>query len=319
MLIDPFPQLSIKTEKAINDALLNVWQAVKQSFTLAQIENAYITGGIAGIEALLNNLDPILASHLAPTLQTAMIDSGRMVIALLPAAAITTTAWIPSLSLSASRAAMDYELNLIREISMTTREAVRQAVIEAVATGKPPRAIARQFRSTIGLTEGQQKWVSNYRSALENGDLTKALSYELRDRRFDASVRNGTLSQDKIDKMVERYEARTIKYRTEVIARTESLRAVEVGQFESVRQGIQDGHINPDLEKGWVVTTDGRERTWHYELKSKWVKFNEPFINSHGPLMYPRDPNGAADNTIQCRCRLRYRLPKRTENQPEEQ
>lgn len=305
---DPFPALSAKTERAINDALLTVWQSVKQAYTLTQIEQAYLSGGIPGVMSLLDNLDPVLAANLSPTLQTAMIESGRAVIAILPAAAITTPAWLPSLSLSASRVAMQYEFDLIRDISTTTKEAVRASVTEAVATGKPPQAIARQFRSTIGITDGQQKWVSNYRRALENGDTT-ALDYKLRDARYDASVRNGTLTQEKIDTMVERYEQRLIKYRSEVIARTEGLRAVEIGQFESVKQGIDGGHIDPATEKGWVTTQDGRERTWHDELHKKWLKFNEPFVNSHGSLMYPRDPNGSASNTIQCRCRLRYRLP----------
>jgi len=101
-----------------------------------------------------------------------------------------------------------------------------------------------------------------------------------------------------------------IKYRTDVIARTEGLRAVEVGQYESMRQGIADGHIDPGTEKGWVTTEDGRERPWHAELDNKWIPFNDVFVNSHGSLLFPRDPDGAADNTIQCRCRLRFRLPK---------
>jgi len=309
-MFDPFPDLAKKTEKTIHDSLITVWQEVKQSYTLAEIEQAYRTGGINGVMNLLDTLDPILASHLAPTLQTAMIQSGRMVIAILPTGMITTPAWVPSLSLTASDRAMRYEFDLIREISTTTREAVRQSVVEAVATGKPPAAVARQFRSTIGITDGQQKWVANYRRALESGDQKAALRYRLRDARYDKSVVNGKLDQDKIDKMVEKYEQRVIKYRTEVIARTEGLRAVEVGQYESMRQGIADGHIDPGTEKGWVTTEDGRERPWHAELDEKWIPFNDYFINSHGQLLFPRDPDGAADNTIQCRCRLRFRLPK---------
>lgn len=308
---DPYPKFSQTTENKIYNSLIAVWEAVKQSYTLKEIEQVYMTGGIPAVMGLLDNLDPVLANTLAPTLQSAMIESGRMVIQILPIAAITTPAWLPALSLARSNTAMTYELNLIREISATTRQAVQQAVTEAVATGKPPIAIARQFRSTIGLTDNQQQWVSNYRRALETGDTKRALEYKLRDARYDKSVSAGTLSQDKIDTLVERYEQRLIKYRTEVISRTEALRSVEIGQYESISQGMQDGHIDPETEKGWVVTVDGRERDWHLELRNKWVKFNEPFINSHGSLLYPRDPNGAASNTIQCRCRLRYRLPLR--------
>jgi len=305
---DPYPKLATKTEAAIYAALVDVWQAVKTSYSLADIEQIYLTNGIGGIMAILDNLDAQVANRLTPVLQSAMVESGRIVIQILPAAAITTRAWLPALSLAASQTAMQYELNLIRQISDTTRTAVRQSVVEAVATGKPPAAIARQFRSSIGITDSQQVWVSNYRRALESGDK-KALDYELRDKRYDASVRAGKLSQDKIDTLVQRYEEKLIVYRSKVIARTESLRAVEIAQFESVSQGMADGHIDPELEKGWVTTKDGRERPWHYDLSNKWIPFNQYFINSHGQLLYPRDPNGAASNTIQCRCRLRYRLP----------
>lgn len=305
---DPYPKLASKTEAAIYAALIDVWKAVRTSYSLNEIEQIYLTSGVAGVMAMLDNLDPLIANRLSPVLQSSMIDSGRIVIEILPALAITTPAWLPALSISASDAAMKYELDLIRQISDTTKAAVRQSVVEAVATGKPPAAIARQFRSTLGITDGQQVWVSNYRKALENGDK-KALTYELRDKRFDASVRAGTLSQDKIDTLVQRYEEKLVIYRSKVIARTESLRAVEIGQYESVRQGMENGHIDPNLEKGWVTTKDGRERDWHYDLSNKWVKFNEYFVNSRGQLLYPRDPNGAASNTIQCRCRLRYRLP----------
>jgi len=74
---DPFPALSAKTERAINDALLTVWQSVKQAYTLTQIEQAYLSGGIPGVMSLLDNLDPVLDANLSPTLQTAMIESGR--------------------------------------------------------------------------------------------------------------------------------------------------------------------------------------------------------------------------------------------------
>lgn len=309
-MADPYPKLSQKTERAIYDALIEVWKSVRTAYSLKEIEQVYLNAGTAGVVALLDNLDPQIAGRLSPVLQSAMIESGRVVIEILPALAITTPAWLPALSIAASNVAQKYELDLIRQISDNTKAAVRASVTEAVATGKPPAAIARQFRSSIGITDGQQVWVSNYRRALEAGDK-KALDYELRDKRFDASVRAGKLSQDKIDTLVQRYEEKLVIYRSKVIARTESLRAVEIAQVESIQQGINAGHIDPELEKGWIVTKDGRERPWHYDLGNVWIKMNEYFVNSHGRLLYPRDPNGDASNTVQCRCRLRYRIPKK--------
>lgn len=306
-MADPYPKLSQKTERAIYDALIEIWKSVRTSYSLREIEQVYLNAGTAGVLALLDNLDPQIAGRLSPVLQSAMIESGRVVIEILPALAITTPAWLPALSIAASNVAQKYELDLIRQISDNTKAAVRASVTEAVATGKPPTAIARQFRSSIGITDGQQVWVSNYRRALESGDK-KALDYELRDKRFDASVRAGNLSQDKIDTLVQRYEEKLVIYRSKVIARTESLRAVEIAQVESIQQGINAGHIDPSIKKQWITTQDGRERAWHDELHKQIKPFKESFNNTHGVLMYPRDPNGAASNTIQCRCRLRYVL-----------
>ena len=57
--------------------------------------------------------------------------------------------------------------------------------------------------------------------------ILRALTYDLRDHRFDATIRRAQrevvpLSQDRIEKMLGRYRERFIKYRAEVIARTES-------------------------------------------------------------------------------------------------
>ena len=44
--------------------------------------------------------------------------------------------------------------------------------------------------------------------------------------------------------MVERYRERYVKYRAEVIGRTEALRAVHAGNYEGYLQAIDEGAIN---------------------------------------------------------------------------
>lgn len=111
---------------------------------------------------------------------------------------------------------------------------------------------------SIGLTLRQLEAVANYRRALEQGSMD-ALTRELRDRRFDRTVRRAMaddrpLSRDQIERMVARYRQRFIGYRAEAIARTEALRAVHEGADEAYRQASERG----DLDASALVCT------WHH-------------------------------------------------------
>ena len=131
-------------------------------------------------------------------------------------------------------------LRFIREFTDSQRDATRLAMVDGIERGLNPIEQARNFRSSVGLTAKQQQAVINYRRLLGragDGDA-EALTRELRDRRFDRTVRRAVvsrepLSQAQIDRMVERYRERYIKYRAEVIGRTEALRAVHAGNDEA--------------------------------------------------------------------------------------
>ena len=70
----------------------------------------------------------------------------------------------------------------------------------------------------------------------------------------------------------------------------------------------------PDLQKRWVATlSGGRTRANHLAVHGQVVPLNEQFMvpSSKGvDLMdYPGDPNGSAENVIQCRCDVVYVEP----------
>lgn len=120
------------------------------------------------------------------------------------------------------------QLDLIREIASDQRAVIQSILIDAARSGENPLVTARVVRDSIGLTEYQLGIVENYRRALENGQLSKALEYELADGRSDralqAALRDGRLiPQDRIDAMVERYRQNAIAARAETIARTEEI------------------------------------------------------------------------------------------------
>lgn len=204
----------------------------------------------------------------------------------------------------------------IREVSNNVRDVTRGIVRAGIVAGDNPRTTAIQVRENIGLTARQERAVANYRRALENLD-SDALERELRDRRSDRSVlraieQGKPLSQEQIDSLTRRYRDRYIKYRSEVIARTESIRSVNGAQHELFQSYIDEGRIREEqVRRFWHHTFDERTRPDHRliaGMNKNGVGQNEAFKTPLGPLMFPGDPNGLAANTIQCRCAVFSRI-----------
>ena len=223
----------------------------------------------------------------------------------------------------AVRAMQENRLRLVREITDTQRRAIREAMQSGVERGLNPIDQARAFRDAIGLTQRQVRAVDNYRRLLSQND-PEALQRALRDKRFDPTVRRAIkdgkpLNRRQIDTMVARYRERMHKHRSEVIARTEGLRAVHEGTHSMFRQAVQDGKIGGDeVIREWNTAGDERVRTAestsgqtsHASMHGQVVRGLEtPFVSGGGNnLLYPGDPTAPGYDTIQCRCAVGVRL-----------
>lgn len=223
----------------------------------------------------------------------------------------------------AIRTMRDNRARFVREFMDDQRETVTRAVVEGfrqirvdeqdgVAVVREvavnPRETARRFRDSVGLTAKQEQWVRNYRMQLETLDLG-ALDRRLRDRRFDGTVtraieRSEPLSRQQVDRMVERYRERWVKYRAEVIARTEAIGAVQGGTQEMYRQAFENGTLDQqELERTWDTREDGRQRDAHDAMDGQVRGVDEAFVSGNGNLlMYPGDRSAPASEIIQCRC-----------------
>jgi len=199
-------------------------------------------------------------------------------------------------------------LRLVRALRNDQESVVRAILVDGTRRGLNPRAVAREFRDVIGLAPSQVRAVQNFRRALEELDST-ALRRALRDRRFDSTIRRAiesgrSISPEQIDRMVGRYQERYIKYRAEVISRTETLRAVHEGTDELYRQAVGDGILAADeLTRTWFPTPDGRTRGHHASMAGQERRLGEVFISGLGnALRYPADPRAPGEDSIQCRC-----------------
>lgn len=93
--------------------------------------------------------------------------------------------------------------------------------------------------------------------------------------------------------------------RSRVIARTESAQALNAADY-SVSQELGDAGVVHRRE--WLATMVGpsarRTRMTHREADGQVVGMAEPFLVGGAPLLFPGDPSGPPEETIQCRCTL---------------
>lgn len=292
-------------------------EALKGEIDLDELANLIAAGRVADA---LDRLQHI-AEALGSASNVAFVTTGQSTADFLTAANVGRIVF-DQVNIAAVAQMQANRLQLVREFTDEQRRATSLALVSGVEGGQNPRAAARNFRDSIGLTERQWGAVANYRRALEAvgtdpATAAAAVQRELRDRRGDSQVmramRQGqALPPAKIDWLVERYTARYVKYRSEVIGRTEALRAVNQGNEEMYRQAIEAGDIDADaIKRTWNTRIDGRERTTHLLLNGQEKGWGEAWVTRHGPIKYPGDPDAPASETVQCRCSLSTRIRTR--------
>ena len=190
------------------------------------------------------------------------------------------------------------------------RRAIQATLIDGFERGVNPKEQARALRDVVGLTEGQARTVNRYRRLLESAS-SEALRRDLRDRRFDSTVRRAVESgippsAEQIDKMVAAYARRMLDFRATTIARTEALRGVNEGVNAMYAQAIRNGDLDPsEIERTWVTAGDERVRGSHKTMNGQTRGMREPFTSGAGAsLMFPGDPSASAAETVRCRCTL---------------
>ena len=216
----------------------------------------------------------------------------------------------------AVRHLQEERLRFVTEFTDQQRLATTEALSDGIERGLNPRAQARNFRSSIGLTQKQQLTVQNYRRLLNRASAgdSEALTRQLRDRRFDPTVRRAIrtgepLTKTQVERMVGRYRERYVKYRSETIGRTEALRAVHSANDEAYRQAIDEGHIEAqELKRTWKIARDDRVRDSHVDAAEQVRGIDETFTVGGFQLRYPGDSSAPARETVLCRCALSTRI-----------
>ncbi len=113
-------------------------------------------------------------------------------------------------------------------------------------------------------------------------------------RQFEESLANAENRDELVNRIESTYKDIS-KARAKMIARTEVQGAMQKGTFEGYKQsgvGI----------KIWVAVLDSKTRDAHANLDGVELPIDQPFNVNGQSMMFPGDPRGGAENTINCRC-----------------
>lgn len=128
--------------------------------------------------------------------------------------------------------------HLVTRVSAETKAALRALISKGITDGIHPRKLTRLISDSIGLNAPQAVALANYRLRLEA---------------------EGALTAATLDKAVSKYGARLLAQRKLMIARTETMRALNLGKIEAGQQAIRDGWLDPGVGKRWTAAPEELE------------------------------------------------------------
>jgi len=167
---------------------------------------------------------------------------------------------------------------LITVVGNETKAAIRTMVAEAFQEGIPARTLGRLIRPLIGLNERQAKAVVT----------------------FGLNLMAEGVSVAETDERMERYAQRSLRFRAEMIARTETMRAANRGQELNWESAVEEGLIDrTQLVREWITTPDDRLCPLCEPQDGLRAKIGEPFA-----LRQPAEGLADTPNEIHpmCRC-----------------
>lgn len=317
-----------KMTEQLREAILSSVSEIKSRARMAALVSAIEKGRVDDVLKVLNLSDEFF-EPIDDAIRASYILGGREAMQALTAKfqkADRLSLFFSGRNPSAEAWMRSVSSRLIVEISSSTREAVRGILTNGLAEGRNPRTVAVALMGrlegrvrvggVIGLNSHLVGYLENARRELQSGDASQLRSYlarQLRDHRYDALVEGAIASgrrlrADKIDEMLSHYSDRLLRFRSETIARTESLSMLNASRHEAAQQVIGAGVAQEeDVSRRWrAAGADGRTRDTHLDMDDQVVSgLRDPFVSSSGArLMHPGDTSlGApAEEVINCRC-----------------
>ncbi len=282
----------------VRGPLMAGFRALADRLDAAGLERLIAQGRIDYLVSQALN-DAVLAEAFQPlrmTLREGLRDATRYHARDVPLRARTVAATFDTLAPQVTEALRRLDTRVMAGLSRQVRETVREHIAAGIEAGVGPRTMAVELRAVLPLAPNQAEAVRNFRRAIERQEgAASPFAYELRDRRYDGTLRAGEpLTTAQVRTMTDAYRRRMIAFNAETTARTAALDTMKEGNrlaWENAADaGVLDGM---QLQRTWRGVLDDRERPEHVAMEGETVPMDEPYSNGQ---MVP------GDDEYNCRC-----------------
>jgi hypothetical protein len=171
---------------------------------------------------------------------------------------------------------------LITEITPDTKLAVRAMIGNGFELGIPPRKLAQSIKQAVGLRTDQVAAIRNLRKEMQDARVGDYITrFPIRPGvRASPGFRVRVPAGDRtawIEKQTARYTQMQHRYRSVMIARSETMRASGQGQRDMWRQNRDRGYLDANQKRFWIVTPDSRLREEHAAHEGEQAGLDEPW------------------------------------------
>lgn len=304
-----------KHKNMVREKVLKFFKDFARQTKIDYLERLDINSLLSILYKRLNDMDREMnKSDFMPILDVVFQEAGNNIINVLPKGSFLSKYRFDIFYDTTFDVYKRFRVKTTKDIVNDTVSAVKQAIERAINEKRSNEEILYEFKHSIGLNRQQENAVNNYKKALISGSL-QSLKYENRDKSKDneiisSIVAGALLSRSKVNSLVNAYRQRSIEYRANLIAETETLKYASAGEYESIIQaGMEEAIELNGLKKFWVTQRDERVRANHIAIplmNNMGVDIWDYFQTPLGPMRYPRDENGAPGNIVNCRCYLKY-------------
>lgn len=290
-------------ETAVARAFLRAIERLKGRISVDELAKAIASGSILLVDTMsgLEDLGTILATTgLADLFTRTSRASGHAAMEILSDALgfdISFNDVDPRVVL----AARQQTANLIVAVSETAREAVRTVTALGAEVGLTTRQQAVAIREVVGLPPNWARAPLNLARDIRQGDDVGATARRLSaadKARIRSRIARGTVSEEFVEEMQQKYAASLTNRRALNIARTETARAAVLGQQEGWRQAVKDGWLPATARMIWIVTSDDRLRETHAQVPL----MNPEGVPIDGVFLTPLGPSAGPPLEVNCRC-----------------
>jgi hypothetical protein len=212
--------------------------------------------------------------------------------------------WLIQLSRRMLRGDRPPDLDAVWALAPLWREAV-----DLILAGEIFKAIDTAFRRIVGpgTSWDQRPAMVSYLAQVRNRLVRIPEEvYDLVAGQVSTGVNLGESIPElsrRVDTVLSTTASERWPNRATVIARTETIGALNSGRYEAFRMIVEDDP-GTAYELMWLATDDHRTRKTHETAEGQRVPVGSTFTVGGFQLAFPGDPSGPPQEVIQCRCTL---------------